>query len=129
MRLLRSLVYPLFVLALFPALAFAQAKIAPGAYRLVPDSTYASDFDAASVDIEFTENTMTVSAGGSLVLKSSFTIAGDIATVTDTEGPVACPTTAKYKITMSKTGFRMNPVEEACPEAASVLRQVTFVKR
>lgn len=127
--MLRSLVLPLFVLVLFPALAFAQAKIAPGAYRLVPDSTYSSDFDAAGVDIEFTENTMTVSAGGSLVLKSAYTIAGDIATVTDTEGPVACPAVAKYKITMTQTGFRMTPMEEVCPEAASVLRQVTFVKR
>ena len=110
--LLRALVLPLALLTAVPAVSEAQAKIPPGIYSLVPDPTYNVDFDASAVVVEFTENTMTAMAGGALLVKSSFTIAGDAMTITDLEGQVACPSVAKYKVTVTDKGIRVTPVED-----------------
>ena len=127
--LLRALVLPLALLVTVPAASDAQAKIPPGTYGLVPDATYNVDFDVSSVVIEFTENTMTALAGGTILVKSSFTIAGDVMTITDLEGQVACPSVSKYKVIISDKGIRVTPVDDPCAERSAVLAQVTFVKR
>lgn len=126
--LLRALLLPLALLLAVPASSEAQTKIPPGTYSLVPDATFNVDFDVSSVVIEFTENTMTATAGGTILVKSSFTIAGDMMTITDLEGQVACPSVSKYKVTISEKGIRVTPVEDPCAERSSVLAQVTFVK-
>ena len=127
--LLRLLVLPLAFLALASVSAEAQVKIQPGSYELLPDSNYSAGFDVAGVVIEFTETTMTALQMGNVLVKSMIKRAGDVLTLTDVEGQVACPSESKYKLTTSPKGFRLTPVEDACAERAAVLSQVTFVKK
>ncbi len=129
MKLFRTLILPLLVVAALPLVASAQAKIAPGMYQMIPDANFSGGIDVAGIDIEFTESTMTATQGGAVLVKSTFTLVGDMVTLVDTEGQVACPSSSKYKITMTEKGFRMTPVEDACPERAGVLAQVSLVKK
>jgi hypothetical protein len=127
--LFRLLVLPFALAVLLPAGAAAQVKIAPGSYEMVPDSNYTAGFDVTGIVIEFTETTMTALQMGNVLVKSSLSFAGDVLTLTDTEGSVACPSASTYKVSVTPKGVRMTPVQEACAERGAVLGQVTLVKK
>lgn len=128
--LLRLLLAPAFVLLLAPALAGAQAKkVTPGLYELVPDAGFSANFDPNGVVVEFTDASMTATMQGQLLVKSKISLEGDIMTLEDLEGQVACPSIAKFKVTFTDKGFRLTPMEDPCPERGSVLAQVTMVKK
>ena len=126
---LRALVLPLALLAAAPATGVAQVKIPAGTYEMVPDSNYAAGFDVAGVTVEFTETTMAALQGGALLVKSNIKLDGDIMTLSDVEGQVACPSESKYKVTVTAMGVRLTPVEDPCSERSAVLAQVTLVKK
>lgn len=126
----RRLCLPLALLATVPMAAGAQdKKIAPGMYELVADANFSAGFDVTGVVVEFTETTMTAMMQGQLLVKSKIAISGDIMTIEDIEGQVACPGIAKFKVTISDKGVRMSPVEDPCAERGAVLAQVTMVKK
>lgn len=128
-NLLRAFVLPLALLLVAPAAAEAQVKIPVGTYELVPDANYTAGFDVAGVIVEFTETTMTASQAGTVLVKSTTRMNGDVITMTDVEGQVACPSPATYKVTVSAKGVRLAPVEDPCAERSAVLSQVTLVKK
>lgn len=129
-KLLKLLILPALVVALAPAVAQAQTKIPVGMYEIVPDPGFdAGGLDVSSVTIEFTGEAMVATMQGQVLVKSSYKMEGDIMTLTDLEGQVACPTASKYQITVTDKGIRMKPVEDQCNERAAVLAQVTLVKR
>jgi hypothetical protein len=118
------------VALMVPAESGAQEKkITPGIYEMLPDANYSAGFDPNGVVVEFTEGTMTATMQGQLLVKSKISLAGDIMTVEDQEGQVACPGIAKFKVTFTDKGFRMSPVEDPCAERGAVLAQVTMVKK
>lgn len=127
--LLRALVLPLALLAAVPATSAAQVKIPAGTYSMVPDANYSAGFDVSGVVVEFTEGTMTASQAGTVLVKSTTKMSGDVITLTDVEGQVACPSPATYKVTVSAKGVRFAPVEDPCAERSAVLAQVTLVKQ
>ena len=127
--LFRALVLPLALLAVVPAASEAQVKIPAGTYEMVPDANYSAGFDVAGIVVEFTETSMTASQAGTILVKSTTKMAGDVITLTDVEGQVACPSPATYKVTVTAKGVRMAPVEDPCAERSAVIAQVTFVKR
>jgi hypothetical protein len=126
--LLRALVLPLAFLLVAPE-ASAQVKIPTGTYEMVPDANYSAGFDVTGIVIEFTESTMTASQAGTVLVKSTTKMNGDVITLTDVEGQVACPSPATYKVTISQKGVRLAPVEDPCAERSAVLAQVTLVKK
>ena len=128
--LLRLLLVPALLLFLVPSGGGAQEKkVTPGLYDMVPDANFSADFDPNGVIIEFTDAVMTATMQGQLLVKSKFSLTGDIMTVEDLEGQVACPGIAKFKVTFTEKGFRMTPVEDPCAERGAVLAQVTMVKK
>lgn len=129
-RFLRTLLLPLLVVALAPDVSGAQGKTIPaGTYAMVPDPTFSADFDPAGVSIDFTATEMTATMQGQLLVKSKISVAGDIMTIEDLEGQVACPGIAKFKVTFTEKGFRLTPVEDPCAERGAILAQVTMVKK
>lgn len=127
--LLRTFALPLALLAVVPTASAAQVKIPAGSYEMVPDANYSAGFDVSGVVVEFTEGTMTASQAGTVLVKSTTRMNGDVITLTDVEGQVACPSPATYKVTVSAKGVRLAPVEDPCAERSAVLAQVTLVKR
>ena len=105
--LLRALVMPLALLAFVPGTSAAQVKIPAGTYEMGPDSNYSAGFDVAGIVVEFTETTMTASQAGTILVKSTTKMAGDVITLTDVEGQVACPSPAPYKVTVTAKGVRI----------------------
>lgn len=129
MKLLRVLALPLALLAVSSVNSAAQTKIPVGVYEMVPDANYSAGFDVAGITVEFTDKTMTASMQGQVMVKSTFVFEGDVMTLTDVEGQVACPNPAKFKVTVSDKGVRFSPVEDPCAERGAVLAQVTMVKK
>lgn len=127
--LLRVLLFPVALLLAVPGEGAAQAKIAPGSYSLVPDSTFAIDFDLSGVVLDITETTMTATQQGNLLVKSTLSYEGNIVTLNDTDGQAACPTASKYRLSVTPKGVRMTPVEDACEQRSVILSQVTLVKQ
>ncbi len=129
-NILRSLLLPLLAVALIPTLGSAQdKKITPGLYDMVPDANFSAGFDPAGIVVEFTDTHMTATMQGQLMVKSKITLSGDMLTIEDLEGQVACPGIAKFKVTFTDKGFRMAPVEDPCAERGAVLAQITMVKQ
>jgi hypothetical protein len=127
--LLRAVLLPLALVAVVPAVSAAQAKIPAGTYEMVPDANYSAGFDVTGLMVEFTENSMTALQAGTILVKSTFTYQGDIITLTDVEGQVACPSQAKYRVSITDKGVRLTPVEDPCEGRPAVLAQVTMVKK
>jgi hypothetical protein len=128
--LLRLLLVPAILVSLLAAEGGAQEKkVTPGLYEMVPDANFSAGFDPNGVIIEFTDALMTATMQGQLLVKSKISLAGDIMTVEDLEGQVACPGIAKFKVSFTEKGFRMTPVEDPCAERGAVLAQVTMVKK
>ncbi|MCC6317396.1 MAG: hypothetical protein IT361_06840 [Gemmatimonadaceae bacterium] len=129
-NLLRALFVTLALLAVVaPSSAAAQVKIPAGNYELVPDANYAAGFDVSGIVVEFTESTMTAIQAGTVLVKSTTKMNGDVITLTDVEGQLTCPSPATYKVAISAKGVRFTPVEDPCAERSAVLAQVTLVKR
>ncbi|MGQ0649397.1 MAG: hypothetical protein ACT4P7_17730 [Gemmatimonadaceae bacterium] len=127
--LLRAFVLPLALIVAVPGDGAAQTKIPPGSYELVPDSNYSAGFDVSGLVLDITETTMSALQAGTVLVKSTLTFSGDVVTLNDTEGQVACPGAAKYKVTITQKGVRLTPVDDPCAERSAVLAQVTLVKK
>ncbi len=113
-----------------PVALEAQAKkIPPGLYQVVPDANFSAPMDVAGILVEFTDTHMTATMQGQVMVKSRISFAGDVVTIEDLEGQVACPGTAKYKVSTTDKGIRITPVEDPCPERGQILSQVTMVKK
>lgn len=127
---LRLLLIPLLVALALPSDAAAQVKkLAPGVYTMVPDANFSAGFDPTGLLVEFSATEMVATMQGQLMVKSKITLTGDILTLEDIEGEVACPGMAKYKISFTDRGMRMSPVEDPCAERGAVLSQITMVKK
>lgn len=128
--LLRLLLLPALLVSFRSAEGGAQEKkIIPGLYEMVPDANFSADFDPTGVVIELTDVQMTATMQGQLLIRSKISLSGDIMTVEDLEGQVACPGIGKFKVSFTDKGFRMTPVEDPCAERGAVLAQVTMVKK
>jgi hypothetical protein len=118
--------------ALFAVTASVSAqqpvRIPAGTYHVVPDSTYAADFDATGIVSEVTATTMTTTQAGTLLVRSNIAFEGDVMSFSDVDGQFLCPGVAKYRVILNAKGFRVVAVDDPCPERAGVLNQVSFVR-
>lgn len=127
---LRLLLIPLLVALVLPSDAAAQdKKFTPGTYAIVPDANFSAGFDPTGLVVEFSATEMVATMQGQLMVKSKISLTGDIMTIEDLEGEVACPGMAKYKVSFTDKGMRMSPVEDPCAERGAVLSQITMVKK
>ena len=102
----------------FASLALTQSKF--------PTGTYANgDFAITFSD----DGTHTVSSGGNVVVKGSYTVTQDQIALSDKEGDYACKGTGKYKWKAEGKGLKFEKVEDECEGRATALSGSTWEKK
>lgn len=123
-------------IALLPAAVSAQAsaprKIVPGTYQVVPDPNFAGGIDVSAFTMRFEgDSLMVIEAGGAMMTRSRMSYEGENLVWTDLEGELACPGTAKYKLTISEDTktLRFTPIEDGCAERSAIIVQISLVRK
>lgn len=119
-----------------PAAAAAQGngptpRIAPGTYRVVPDSNFSAGMDVSAFTMRFEgDSIMVIEQSGAMVTRSRTSYEGGHLVWTDLEGALACPGVARYALTLTEEGkrVRLSPVEDGCPERSAIVAQVSLVR-
>lgn len=119
-----------------PAAATAQGngtatRIAPGTYRVVPDSNFSAGMDVSAFTMRFEgDSVMVIEQAGAMVTRSRTSYEGEHLVWTDLEGALACPGVAKYKLAIANDGkrVRLTPVEDGCPERSAIVAQISLVR-
>ncbi len=113
-----------------PAVAHAQRALPVGAYQILPGEGFAGGFDLTTVTFDVEEGGWTILMAGSLVAKSTLKFEGaDIVMITDLEGEMMCPGTAKYQVKKTDKGHTLKPLEDPCPERGEIISTLLLVKR
>jgi hypothetical protein len=123
-----ALAVALFLGASHPASAQGAAKKIPaGMYRLVADPGYSVEFDASTVELQFTDSTLTATQNGTMLAKSLLKYSGDEVAMTDIDGQLMCGP-ARYRVQVKSGEIRLVPIEDPCDQRSAVLSQVKLVK-
>lgn len=118
------------LLAVVSDVSEAQRALPVGSYQVQAGEGFAGGFDLSTVTVDVAEGSWTIMMGAGLVAKSNIKFEGtDHVTITDLEGEMMCPGTAKYQIAKTDKGYKLTPIEDPCPERGDIISTLLFVKK